>query len=92
MEYPAATGLVHELHEIGLEASRELEAVQAVAAEAAAKLPGDGKGVKDLGVLPRTRQIAADCVEWLAILRDGLPALRWQWPWSSQVCRLLTGV
>jgi hypothetical protein len=90
--YPAAAPLVHELQDIVLGASRELDLAQATVAEAATKLeglrgafPGDSKGVKDIGVLPRTRQLAADCVELLAILQGGLPALHWWWPWSQQV-------
>ena len=71
------------------EASGDLERAQGAAAEAAERAAGDSKAVKDLGVLPSTRQLAADCIEALSFLRTGLPPLRWSWPQGGEV-RLLS--
>jgi hypothetical protein len=64
--------------------------VQAAAVAAADKADAArGESVKDAGVLPRVRALAADMADVTALLRRGLAALEWWWPWAAAVRRPL---
>ena len=59
---------------------------KADAARGGGAFSGSDSSVKELGVLPRVKQLAGEMGVVAAVLRAGtLPALRWWWPWGDEV-------